>query len=434
MGILPRIRRNPFRFFVETASRLGDVVELDLGPHRALMLNHPTYLKHVLQDHHKNYKKSKFYGPLRPILGNGIFMSDGEAWLYQRRTSAKGFRGCRLRQMFGDMIEATADMMARWRQYERSGEPIDIVREMSHLTLDTVLRCLFSVRLESQFRTVFDALTTLLRDAEMRVWSYASPPLCVPTRRNLNCRAALKALDNLVYGLIDDRRANLGKHDDLLEILVTAHAERMREGMPESLLRDQVLSIVVAGHETTANAMAWIWYLLSKHVDIARKVKAEVDGVLNGCIPRFEDLSKLTYSRMVFDEALRLYPPVWTMSRDAIDDDYVGDIRIPAGMTVMLCPYVVHRRPEFWPNPEGFDPERFSDAAESEIQRYAYFPFGGGPRGCLGSRFATIESLVILAMVVQAYRLELLPGQTVEPEPMITLRPRDGFYMRLDRT
>ncbi len=258
VGILPKIRRNPLRFFVETACRLGDVVELDLGPHRALMLNHPTYLKHVLQDNHKNYKKSKFYGPLRPILGNGIFMSDGEAWLYQRRTSAKGFRGCRLRQMFGDMIEATADMMARWRPYERSGEPIDIVREMSHLTLDTVLRCLFSVRLESQFGTVFDALTTLLRDAEMRVWSYASPPLCVPTRRNLNCRAALKALGNLVYGLIDDRRANLGKHDDLLEIRVTAQAERMREGMPESLLRDQVLSVAVAGHETTASAMAWL--------------------------------------------------------------------------------------------------------------------------------------------------------------------------------
>ncbi len=434
VGILPKIRRNPLQFFVETACRLGDVVELDLGPHRALMLNHPTYLKHVLQDNHKNYKKSKFYGPLKPMLGNGIFMSEGDAWLNQRRSAANGFHGCQIQAMVRGMTEATADMITRWQDVERDGRAIDIVREMSRLALDIVVRCLFNVRLEGQYAIVFEALTTLLRDAERRVWSFASPPLCVPTPRNLECRAALKALDHFVYGIIADRRANLGKHDDLLEILVTSNPQRMREGMPETLLRDQVLSFVVAGHETTANAMAWIWYLLSKHVDVARRVRSEVEQVLEGHTPRFEDLGQLPYARMVFDETLRLYPPVWTMSRDAIDDDYVGDIRIPAGITVMLCPYVVHRRPEFWPNPEGFDPERFAASSHAEIQRYAYLPFGGGPRGCLGSRFATIESIVILTMVTQNYRLELVPGQTVEPEPMITLRPRDGFYMRLYRT
>jgi cytochrome P450 len=291
------------------------------------------------------------------------------------------------------------------------------------------LRCLFSVRLEGQYEIVFDALTTLLRDAERRVWSFASPPLCVPTPHNLECQAALKALDHFVYGIIAERRANLGEHDDLLEILVTEHAQRMHEGMPESLLRDQVLSIVLAGHETTANGMAWAWYLLSKHVDAARRVESEVDQVLEGRVPQFADLAQLTYTKMVFDETLRLYPPVWTMSRDAIKDDWVGGIMIPAGITVMLCPYVVHRRPELWSNPEGFDPERFAASSHAEIQRYAYFPFGGGPRGCLGGRFATIESMVILVMVTQTYQLELVPGQTVEPEPMITLRPKNGFFM-----
>lgn len=428
LGVLPAVRRDPLGFFVRTAARFDEAVQLEFGVQRFVMLNRPEYIRHVFQDNHANYRKSKFYGPLKPILGEGIFLSEGETWLRQRRTAAKGFQGVELRGMLDPMLAATDDMMARWDVTMRLGEPLDIVREMMRLTLDVVLRCLLSVRLDDEHGTVFESLTTLLRDAERRVWSIADLPPWVPTPARRDCARALARLDHFAETVIAERLASTAPHDDLLQRLVEAY----REGtLPRSVLRDQVLSFILAGHETTANALAWTFFLLSKHAGCARRAKLEIDALLGKAAPRFDQLAELGYTRQAFDEALRLYPPVWTLSRTPIEDDRIGDLRIPAGTPVQLCAFAVHRRTELWRNPEAYDPDRFGAERARQIPRYAYFPFGGGPRVCLGARFATIEAMVVLAMVLRRFALEVVPGQRVEPEPMITLRPRDPLLMSL---
>ncbi len=428
IGLLPQVRKDPLGFFVETACRYGEAVQLEFGFNKVLMLNRPEYIRHVFQDNHENYTKSKFYGPLKPILGEGIFLSEGEAWLRQRRSAAKGFQGVEIRKMHEKMIDAADDMLGRWDVARRSGAPLDMVREMMRVTLDIVLRCLLSVRLDNEHADVFQALTVLLRDAERRVWALYNEPAWVPTPRRRKCRRALAVLDGFAKRIIEERLASQRSHADLLQVLVDAH----RAGeLPRERLRDQVLSFILAGHETTANSLSWTCYLLSRHPECARRVKREAADLLHGRPPSFEQVAELSYARMVFDEALRLYPPVWTLSRTPREDDRIGDIEIPKGMPVQLCAFAVHRRPELWPNPEGFDPERFGKARAGAIPRYAYFPFGGGPRVCLGARFATIEAMVLLSMVLQRYDLELVPGVKVEPEPMITLRPRDALLMRL---
>ena len=431
VGLLPKIHRDPLRFFVRTVRDYDDVVELDLGPNKALMINNPAYIKHILQDNQPNYHKSKFYDTLAPILGGGIFMAEGQQWQYLRQTATPSFNGCQLKQMIAQMTDATAETLARWQVPARRGEPVNIVPEMMWLTLDIVLRTLLSVRLHGEHRGIYHALATLLRDAERRVWALAAPPRWLPTAQNRRCRAAHRVIDGFVQKIVADRRADDRDHADLLQVLVDTLSDPAMDGLSKTVLYDQVRSFILAGHETTANALSWTWIALSRHPDVARKVKAEVDDVLQGRTPTFEDIKKLTYTKMVFDEALRLYPPVWTMSRTAQADDQVGDLAIPKGTNVMLSPYAVHRHAAYWPNPEGFDPERFTPEAVKSRPRFAYFPFLGGTRNCLGSRFAGLEAVIIMAMVMQRFGLALVPGQDIRPEPMITLRPRGDVFMRL---
>lgn len=431
VGLLPQIHKDPLTFFAKVVEDYGQVVELDLGPNKVLMLNHPAYIKHIFQDNRPNYHKSKFYDTLQPVLGGGIFTAEGECWQYLRQSTTPSFSGCRLKQMVDQMTGATSDMLERWDVQKRRSTPIDIVPEMMWLTLDVVLRSLLSVRLQGEHSGIYHALATLLRDAERRVWSLASLPRWTPTRQNLRCREANQVIDRFVRKIVADRRADRREHTDLLQVLVDTLTDSKIEGLSKTVLYDQVRSFILAGHETTANALSWTWIALSHHPDVARKVKAEVDAVLQGRTPTFEDVKKLTYTKMVFDEALRLYPPVWTMSRTAQADDQVEDLSIPKGTNVMLSPYAVHRHAAYWPNPEGFDPERFTPENAKDRPRFAYFPFVGGTRNCLGHRFAALEAVTIMTMVMQNFRLDLLPGQNIEPEPMITLRPRGEVFMRL---
>lgn len=430
VGLLPKVRQDPLKFFVETALEFGDAVKLDLGLNEVLMLNHPDYIRHVAQDNYRNYHKSRFYGPLKPILGEGIFLAEGDFWVSQRQTAGRAFHGPELKRMIDDMAGATRDLIARWRGLLKIGAPVDVCAEMSRLTLDIVLRCLFNVRLGDQQRRVYDALTYLLRDAERRVWSFASLPKWLPTPGNMECARALKALDDFVAEIIEARKSSGEKKNDLLQILIDSYDGRPASEVPPSLLRDQVLSMILAGHETSANALAWTWYLLSMHPDSARTAKAEADDVLGGRDPVFDDIANLRTAKAVFQETLRLFPPVWTISRTAQADDRIGPMAVKAGTNVMLCAFAVHRRPEYWSNPEGFDPSRF-DERNGPIRRYSYFPFGVGARSCLGERFGTMESIIIIAMLLREFKMALVPGQHVRAEPMITLRPGGSIYMSL---
>lgn len=435
LGHLPEMSADPLRFFTRIARDHGDAVELRFGLDKVLMLNNPAMIRHVLQDNRLNYEKSKFYDVMRSILGGGIFLAEGDEWLAQRRTAARSFQGCQLRRMTGAMQGAVEDLLERWRlAADRCGGVIDVIPEMMHLTLDILMRTLFSLRLDRQHEGVFDALTVVLRDAERRIWSPLAAPRWLPTRGNRAVREALDVLDRFVLDLIAARRAGRqashddpknDEADDLLDLLLANQGERS-----DDQLCKQILSMILAGHETTANALSWCWYLLSLHPESARRLREEASSALDGRLAGFADLPALTYTRQVFDETLRLYPPLWTFSRTAVADDTIGGIPVKAGSFVMMNMFAVHRRPELWDNPEGFDPQRFEDG-QGAAQRFAYFPFSDGPRTCLGERFAILESMIAISGIAQRFDLQLLPGQNVGPEPMITLRPRGPLLMRL---
>ncbi len=259
------------------------------------------------------------------------------------------------------------------------------------------------------------------------------PPLWIPTPRNLAFKRARAELDRVVYDIIASRRRRHAPKGDLLDMLLAAREQGSGEGMTDRQLRDEVMTLLLAGHETTATTLTWTWYLLSKHPGAARKLRAELDVVLGGRLPGVGDLPALEYTQRVVRESMRLYPPVWVISRTAIEEDEIGGYTIPAGSILLLSQYAMHRHPDFWENPEGFDPDRFSPERSEGRHRYAYFPFGGGPRLCIGANLAMLETELILAILAQRYRLELLPGHPVEPEPLITLRPRYGMKMMLSR-
>ena len=429
LGVLQEMRRDPLSYFVEILKDHRDAVRFNIGMDRVLMLNNPRYIRHVLQDNHQNYHKSKFYEPLRPLLGDGIFLSEGKQWLSQRRIAMPAFGGPQFSEMARQITDVTAEMLDGWRVNHDVGAPVNVAAETMRLTLDAVTLSMLNVRLSDKHSAIYDALSVMLREAERRVWSTVNLPMFVTKRVNREYRVALQTLNKIVGEIIDDRRQNPCHEGDLLSTLIKAYDNG--EPADRKILRDQVLSIILSGHETTAIALSWSCYLISTNAQVRKRLEAEIDSIIGDRTPTYDDLPKLTYTQMIFEEAMRLYPPVWTTSRIALEDDTVGELKIPRHSTIMLCAYAVHRHPDYWPNPEQFDPERFSPDRADERPRHAYFPFGGGPRSCLGSRFATMEAQLVLAMITQRYRLEPSSSHTVTPEPMITLRPRDGLWMRL---
>jgi cytochrome P450 len=325
--------------------------------------------------------------------------------------------------------DATLAMLERWRPSVAQGRPLDVATEFMHLTLEVATEALFSTSVGRDVDAIGRAITTLLNEVTFRFTFPFYPPLRVPTPRNRRFLAARATLDGVIYGIIAERRRRPGKHDDLLALLMEARDEETGEAMSDRQLRDEVITLFVAGHETTANALTWASYLLCTHVAVLRKLRAEVDETLQGRIPTAADLPNLPYTRMVIDETLRLYPPVWITNRRAIVDDTICGYRIPADAIVSISPYVMHRDPTLWENPEGFDPERFAPERSAGRPHYAYFPFGGGPRQCIGKGFALMEATLVLALLAQHYELHLVPGGRVETVAMATLRPRYGMWM-----
>ena len=431
VGIAHELRKDPLNYFVGLMRDYGEFVDFKIGMAPIIMLNGPDAVKHILQDHYEDYPKSRFYRPFKPILGRSIFTSTGETWLSQRRTARPCFGGARFQFMADRIVGATRKMLDRWDGFDRGGEPVEIVHEMMRLTLDGVTQALLDMDFIENYEEVHDALTVILRETEKRVWSVAPPPDWLALMTRPRYRRAVETIDRVVRDIIDERRRNPRDSGGLLTTLIEAHdAEGSGD---EGLLKDQVVAMIATGHESTACALAWTFYMITQHADVRERVYAEVDAVLGGRDPRADDLSALQYTGWVFEEVMRLYPPVWTISRTATRDDEVCGKPIPKGTTVMLSPYAMHRNPEIWPEPEEFRPERFHPEEVAKRPRYSYFPFGGGPRVCLGNRFAMMEAKIMMAMVIQRYRLSVLPGQEIVAEPMITLRPRDGIRMDLER-
>jgi cytochrome P450 len=430
--MLPAIKRDPTGAFLDAARRFGDVVYFKIGPRRGYLLTNPRDIRHVLQDNARNYHKSPLYEKLRLSIGNGLLTSEDDFWLRQRRIAQPAFHRQRIAELAGGMAEAARETAGHWQDLAAHGRPVDVEEEMMRLTRTVVLRTLLGTDLGSSGDAVDRAWTTINQHVGESFWSLGFTDR-LPTPKNRRFQAARATLRAAVEDVISRRRRTPSDRVDLLSMLMSARDEETGEGMTDDQLRVEVTTFLLAGQETTALALTWIWYLLSQHPAAQRRLEEEVDAVLNGHPPDYTDLANLPYARMVIDEALRLYPPAWGFSRQALADDELGGFHLPRGWLAFVIPYVLHRLPAFWPEPDAFDPERFRPERIAERQKFTYLPFGAGPRQCIGNHFALIEAHIILATLAQGYRLRLVPQRRVEPWPLITLRPRFGLPMVIER-
>lgn len=430
LGHWPEVVRDPFAF-LERGARAGDVVRVRFLHQRALVVHDPALVQHVLQQSPRLYAKSRNYHGMKKVLGEGLLTSEGELWKRQRKLAQPAFHHAKLRALVRTMASATEDMLARWRGWE-DGRPFDLHDEMMRVTLRIAGMTLFGADLAGDARAIGEAVEIVLPWVNAIIQEPFRPPLWVPTRENRRVREALAEMDRLVYRLVDERRRSDPRHEreDLLSMLMSATDEEGGGRMSDRQLRDEILTLVLAGHETTANALAWTGALLARHPEERARVEREACEVLGQRTPGFEDLPRLEVCDRVVSEAMRLYPPAWEFEREAIADDVAAGHHIPKGTVIMIAPWTLHRHPRFWEEPARFDPDRFLPARAAGRPRYAYLPFGDGPRVCIGKAFAMMEAKLMLAMMAREVRFELEPGVHIEPEPSITLRARGGVPMR----
>jgi cytochrome P450 len=393
------------------------------------LVNKPEYIEHVLLTNHANYRKSEFLRHmLGPLLGEGLLISEGEFWRRQRRIAAPAFHSRRIADFVNTMASCTGAMLARWHT---ATQPFDVAAEMMALTLDIISRTMFSADVSRDVATV-RRLMDVAVGLRVSMLDLFGLPQWLPRFQPRAFRRAIAEFDALMSRLIAERRADPVDHGDLLAMLLAARDAETGERMSDKQLRDEAITIFAAGHETSANALSWVWYLLAQNPDAEARLHDEVDRVLGGRLPGFADLAELKWTRMVIDEAMRLYPPAHAITRTAIGEDRIGGVRIPPGASITISMYATHRNPNLWTEPERFDPERFAPPAVAQRHRFAYLPFGGGPRICIGNGFAITEAQVIVGAVAQRYRLRLAPDQVVEPIGLVTLRPKSGVWVTLE--
>jgi cytochrome P450 len=409
----------------------GDVVRYR-SVWSAYQLSHPDHIQQVLQSNCANYRKGRDYRILRLSLGEGLLNSEGARWQRQRKMTQPAFQSQQVAAFVRIMGEQALALLKRWEFFAAEKRVFDVVPELMGLTLNVVSHALFTANLESDAASIQEMLAVGREYSVNRAWSVVALPLAVPTKRNRQYRRSIAAFHGIVDRLIADRRHAETRFADLLTMLMEARDD---EGAPMSdrQLRDEVSTLLTAGHETTTLVLAWACFLIATQPEVMERIAAEA-SFLNGRAPAYEDLAKLKYTRTVIEEVMRLYPPVWVLSRTAVKADSIGGYRIAAGSEVLIFPYITHRHPKWWPEPESFRPERFAPENSVSRPRYAYLPFGAGPRTCVGLNFAITEILVVLVLLLQRFRPELaIDPRAVRVEPSVTLRPNPGVLVRLRR-
>lgn len=421
---------DPLAFFQEVAGRYGPVVRIDFGSRAALLLNDPNDIKYVLLENNQNYRKSSTVPIVKKVLGRGLATNEGDSWLSQRRLMQPAFHRQQIAGLAQVMVAEAEQLLERWRGIA-PGRNINLLAEMMHLTLRIVLRTMFGHDLQGNIEELGQAWSIVLEEFNRRSWSLIQLPDSWPTPANRRFQRALRLLDGEVYRMISGRRQNPIPAHDLLGLLLAAQDEESGQGMSDQQLRDEVMTIFLAGHETTANALSWALYLLAQNPGAATKLRTELGTVLAGRSPTIADLSHLPYTRMVIDETLRLFPPFWLIYRSPYQADTVGGYRLPANDMIFISPYLVHRNPVYWSRPEQFEPERFAPEQNNHRPPFHYFPFGGGPHQCIGNNMALLEAQLTLATVAQAVEFQVPAGVTVTPEASVTLRPKEGLPLQL---
>ncbi|HUS14565.1 MAG TPA: cytochrome P450 [Chloroflexia bacterium] len=407
----------------------GDVAVFHFGPFPTILFNRPEFAQSVLVDQAESFDKGLiFRTALRPFLGQGLFISEDPLHRRQRKIMAPSFQPRHLAVYADTMGAFTERAQAGWPE----GQVVDIAHEMTTLTMSIIGKVLFDSDVFSEADTLGAAIGQAVRGGDYALTHLVRLPLAVPTPRNRRTTTALALVRRHLQGLIDERRASTADRDDFLSRLLAARDED-GQGMSDKQVSDEALTLFVAGHETTATALAWAFYLLAQHPEIYARLQAEVDTVLAGRTPTVADLPRLPYALQIFKETLRLYPPAYLVSRGARKASVVAGYEVPRTWGVIISIYTMHRHPEFHPDPLRFDPERFTPENEKRLPRYAYLPFGAGQRVCIGNHLATMEGQLILAALAQRVTFELVPGQTIVPQPVITLKQREGARMVVRR-
>ncbi|MBD2753662.1 cytochrome P450 [Spirosoma validum] len=420
--------RNPLKTLLILQRQQHRMVHLRIGGRHQYLVFSPEDSKHILQENHRNYGRSLAFQVLKIFLGNGLLTSDGDFWRRQRRLAQPAFHRQKLAALTQTMIAETADWLDELKQRNRQ-QPVNVSQAFMDVTMRIVCKTLFGSEVATQLDGLSSALDTLNYMANDRLLSPIRVPLNWPTPGNRRFRQAGALVDTFVYDLINQRRKNLDtgvdSGDDLLGMLLSTEDEETGERMSDQQLRDECVTLFSAGHETTAVSMAWTLHLLSQNPDVLTRLRSESKAILGDArLPSPEAFRALTYTMQVVQESLRLYPPAWIMSRLALGDDHIGPYTIPAGSAALVCPYLLHRDPASWSDPDRFNPDRFEPGGEKDqLHAYAYLPFGGGPRLCIGNQFALMEMQILLAMLVRDFDIQAVPDQHIIPRPLITLRP-----------
>jgi len=426
IGNMPLASRNPLAVFSAWAKEFGDIFYYRAGWIHVYFLNHPDLIEAVLVRNYQNFMKDHVIRKSRWFFGDGLLTSEGDFWLRQRRLSQPAFHRERIASYANIMTDYADQALATWRD----GETRDIHQEMMQLTLQIVVRALFNVEAEA-IGKISSAMNVLMRNSTgIRL---LLPPVFrhLPTPAMIEFRRAVRQLDETVYRIISRRRADGSDSGDLLSMLMQAQDEDGSR-MSDKQLRDEVLTFLLAGHETTAIALSWTWHLLAQHPEIEQKLHANLDRELSGRSPAFDDLPKLGYAERVIKEVMRLYPPAWSLARTVIKEFEIGGYRIPAGANVVMSQWIMHHNARYFPDPDKFDPDRWLPDKSQKLPRFAYFPFGGGPRQCIGASFAMMEATLLLATIAQRFRFRAVPEYPVTPVPSFTLRPKHGIRMTLE--
>ncbi len=433
LGVLPRVGRNPLEALGHYARLHGDLIQVPLGPRRAYLVTHPDLIKHVLVDKAARYSKGRTWEKTRSYLGDGLATSEGELWRRQRRLMQPSFHKDALASISSTISLTIEKTIARLAVHADSGAPVDLAAALMDMTLAVLQATLFGGAVTTDTSGFTDAFQVALEHTTARVLSPIDIPDSLPLPSNLRFKKAKAKLDSVVHAVIDERRQDPEDKPDLLSMLLHAKDPETGQAMGNDQLRDEVITIFLGGSETSANGLAWAFYLMAQNPDVEARVRAEAIDVLGDRVPVIDDLKKLRLCSAVFDESMRLFPQNWVMSRDSIEDDVVGGFHVAGKTTMFIGVHAVHRDPRFWTDPEKFDPERFFPERSADRHPMAYLPFGGGQRKCIGNHFAQLEATFALAMVLRAFSITLAPGHPVVADPKFNLRPKNGVWVTLKR-
>jgi cytochrome P450 len=415
--------------FLKKVSSYGEVVKIRFAPFQNVYLvSNPEMIKQVLVTKQKYFVKSKDFQALKTFIGEGLLTSEKETHMRHRKLIQPAFKWSHITNYGQDMIDITTDYLSKWED----GDERSITQDMMDITLGIISKTMFSMDFKEGYSILGKPLETAMRMAVKRMRALVNLPLWIPTKTNLEHNEAIDKLNEVLYNIIEKRRQDNERHDDMLGILMDARDD---DGinMTDTQVRDELMTIFLAGHETTANALSWTYYLLSQHPEVQKKLFDEIDSVIGSRNPVPEDFMKLPYTQNIMRESMRIYPPVYVIAREVEEEIEIGGYQFKKGDTIMVSQYVMHHKPEYFPDPESFRPERFENNFIKTIPSYAYFPFGGGPRVCIGNHFAMMEAVLILATISRCFKVNLARDhRPVIPYPSITLRPRGGLRMILE--